>query len=99
MKKIMIWGANSYIGNSLKKSIAENYANRFEVDEVDSKDENWRYKDYSSYDVVVLLAAIVHQKETKGNADLYYRINRDLASEMAIKSKKMELNKLYSLAQ
>src|SRR5699024_2819593 len=47
----------------------------------------WKEKDFSMYDVVVHVAGIAHRKETKENAQLYYEINRDLAYDVAQKSK------------
>jgi UDP-glucose 4-epimerase len=51
------------------------------------RDGIWREKDFSSYDVVLHVAGIAHQKETKKNENLYYKVNRDLAFEVAQKAK------------
>ena len=40
MKKILITGANSYIGTSFEKYIKENYTNEYAVDTVDMIDGN-----------------------------------------------------------
>ncbi len=86
MKKILITGANSYIGVSF-----ENYMKawpaEYEVDTVDMLDGSWREKDFSSYDAIFHVAGIAHIKETKENACLYYEVNRDLAVETAQKAK------------
>ena len=87
MKKILITGANSYIGTSFERYMQQ-YANDYQVDTIDMIDGSWREKDFSGYDVVYHVAGIAHQKETKKNADLYYKINRDLAIEVARKAKK-----------
>lgn len=86
MKKILITGANSYIGTSFEKYIKENYPNDYVVDTVDMIDGTWRDKDFSGYDSVFHVAGIAHQKETNENAHLYYKINRDLAIETATKA-------------
>lgn len=88
MKKILITGANSYIGTSFEKYINENYPEEYIVDTVDMIDGTWREKDFSEYDTVFHVAGIAHQKETKENAPLYYKVNRDLAIETAKKAKK-----------
>ncbi len=44
-------------------------------------------KDFLEYDVVYHVAGIAHRKETKENRELYYAVNRDLAYEVAKKSK------------
>ena len=87
MKKILITGANSYIGTSFEKYINDNYLNDFTIDTIDMIDGTWRDKDFSCYDSVFHVAGIAHQKETKNNAELYYKVNRDLAIETAQKAK------------
>lgn len=87
MKKILITGANSYIGASFEKYIKENYPNDYVIDTVDMIDGTWREKSFSGYDSVFHVAGIAHQKETKKNAQLYYEVNRDLAIETAKKAK------------
>ena len=87
MKKILITGANSYIGTSFEKFINENFNEDYQVDTIDMIDGSWRKKSFAGYDVVYHVAGIAHQKETKENAHLYYEINRDLAVEVAKKTK------------
>lgn len=87
MKRILITGANSYIGMSFEKYIKDNFPNDFEIDTVDMIDGSWREKSFAGYDVVFHVAGIAHQKETKTNAHCYYEINRDLAIETAKKAK------------
>ena len=80
MKRILITGKNSYIGTSLEKWLGK-YSDRYSVDTIDMKDVSWKEKDFSQYDVVFHVAGIAHIKETKGNRDIYYKVNRDLAYE------------------
>ena len=88
MKKILITGANSYIGTSFEKYIKEKYPNDYVVDTVDMIDGSWREKSFADYDSVFHVAGIAHQKETKENAPLYYKVNRDLAVATAEKAKR-----------
>jgi nucleoside-diphosphate-sugar epimerase len=89
MKRILITGANSYIGISVEKWLGQ-CPNRYRVDTVDMKGDTWREKDFSVYDVVFHVAGIAHadggkvSEETKA---LYYKVNRDLTIETAKKSK------------
>jgi nucleoside-diphosphate-sugar epimerase len=89
MKKILITGANSYIGTSLEKRLGQ-YPDKYKVDIVDMKGDSWREKDFSVYDVVFHVAGIAHadvgkvSEETKA---IYYKVNRDLTIETAEKSK------------
>lgn len=86
MKKILITGANSYIGLSFEKYVKQ-WPNEYKVDTVDMIDGSWKNKDFSKYDVVFHVAGIAHIKETKENASLYYKVNRDLVYEVAKKAK------------
>ena len=86
MKRILITGANSYIGTSFEKYVSQ-WPERYETDTVDMIDGSWREKSFAGYDAVFHVAGIAHRKETKENAHLYYEVNRDLAIETAQKAK------------
>lgn len=86
MKKILITGANSYIGTSFEKYMSQ-WPEQYQVDTVDMIDGSWREKSFSGYDTVFHVAGIAHIRETEENAHLYYEINRDLAVETAQKAK------------
>ncbi len=87
MKNILITGANSYIGTSFENYL-KNFGDAYSVSTIDMIDGSWRAADFSKYDAVFHVAAIVHKKETKENQPLYYSINRDLVVEVAEKAKK-----------
>ena len=86
MKRILITGANSYIGMSFEKYMQQ-WPDDYHVDTVDMIDGTWRNKSFAGYDAVFHVAGIAHQKETEENAPLYYKVNRDLAVETAQKAK------------
>lgn len=86
MRKILITGANSYIGTSFEKWVA-NSSDKYYVDTIDMMGDLWKDKDFSEFDVVFHVAGIAHIKETEKNQDLYYNVNRDLAFETAKKAK------------
>ncbi|QWC22571.1 NAD-dependent epimerase/dehydratase family protein [Bacillus haikouensis] len=86
MKKILITGKKSYVGTSVKKWL-EDYSGEYLIDSISLRNESWKEIDYSNYDVVFHVAGIAHIKETEKNADLYYRVNRDLAYKTAEKAK------------
>lgn len=98
MKKILITGANSYIGTSFEKYINDNYSDDYQVDTIDMIDGSWRQKSFAGYDVVYHVAGIAHQKETKEKAHLYYEINRDLAIDVAKKAKEDGVNQFIFLS-
>lgn len=88
MKKILITGANSYIGTSF-----ENYIKQFGgymVDSIDMIDGTWREYDFSDYDTVFHVAGIAHSDTGKASDEIkakYYAVNTDLTIETAKKAK------------
>lgn len=89
MKKILITGANSYIGMSFEKYLAQ-WPEQYQVDTVDMIDGTWREKDFSGYDCVYHVAGIAHSDNGKispEKAKLYYTVNTDLTVETAHKAK------------
>lgn len=87
MKKILVTGAGSYIGESFGSYVLASFPGQYTVDYVDMTDPSWSEKDFSRYDSVVHVAGIAHRKETSENAQLYYDVNRDLAVRTAEKAK------------
>lgn len=91
MKKVLITGANSYIGMNFEKYAADHYSTEFDIDTLDMLDESWKKKDFSLYDVVFHVAGIAHadvgnvSDETKAK---YYAVNTNLAIETCKKSKR-----------
>ena len=89
MKKILITGANSYIGVSFKNYMKQ-WADEYSVDTVDMIDGTWREKDFGGYDAVFHVAGIAHSDNGKISAEkekLYYAVNTDLTVETAKKAK------------
>lgn len=98
-KKILVTGENSYIAKSFqqymeKRGMAEQaggFAFRCgqngRVTLLSVRDDAWRQEDFSQYDAVIHCAGIVHRKGNEVSADEYYRVNRDLSIELAVKAK------------
>ncbi|APC41949.1 NAD-dependent epimerase/dehydratase family protein [Clostridium estertheticum] len=86
MKKILITGANSYIGTSLEKWLGK-YLDKYSIDTLDMKDNEWKNRDFSKYGVVFHVAGIAHVSTDPKMETLYYKINRDLTIETAKKAK------------
>ncbi|WP_121639071.1 NAD-dependent epimerase/dehydratase family protein [Virgibacillus sp. Bac330] len=86
MKKILITGKNSYVGNSFAEW-AQQYPDQYEIDKISLRNDLWKEVDFSKYDVVLHVAGIAHRKETKENANLYYDVNTNLTYKLAEKAK------------
>ena len=86
MKKILITGSGSYIGGRFEEYIAQ-FGGEYAVDTLDMQREDWSKQSFAGYDTVYHVAGIAHRKETSENAELYYKVNRDLALEVARKAK------------
>ena len=82
--RILITGANSYIGTSFEKYMQQ--YDDYQVDTLDMMNPEWRNYNLSTYDVIFHVAGIAHadvghvSEETK---QLYYKVNTDLTVETA----------------
>ena len=89
MKRILITGANSYVGVSVGKYL-KRWPDSYQVDAISLTDGSWRERSFRGYDVVFHVAGIVHQPKSKDDpsqAELYDRVNHRLAVEAAEKAK------------
>lgn len=82
MKKVLITGAGSYVGESVKKYILTKDPS-YQIDTVDTMADNWKQADYSLYDVVFHVAGIAHVNADPKMEPFYYKVNRDLTIEIA----------------
>lgn len=86
MKRVLITGAGSYIGTKVQEWLNKAFDGAeklFQVDAVDTINDNWKKADFSQYDVVYNVAGIAHVKAAKGDEPLYYAVNRDMVIEIA----------------
>lgn len=92
MKKILITGKGSYVGQAVERWLNDHNGKNggevlYSVTTLDMLDEKWRDFDFNGFDVVFHVAGIAHDTGNKKNAELYYKVNRDLAIEVAEKAK------------
>ena len=83
MKRILITGAGSYVGESVRKYMLATAPGEFEIDAVGTMNDEWRKADFKRYDVVYHVAGIAHVNADPKMEPLYYKVNRDLTIEVA----------------
>lgn len=86
--KICIIGKNSYIGNHIDDWLTKKGHQVFQLDVLK---EDWKGYDFSTFDVVIQVAGIVHRPDCK-DAALYKQVNTDMPIEIA-KSFKSDISK------
>lgn len=89
MKKCLITGTNSYIGNSLSE-----YLQAFEecaTENLSLRGKDWQQMSFSSYDTIFHMVGKAHAdigKVSKEEQREYYTVNCDLALQVARKARK-----------
>ena len=89
MKKILILGANSYIGTSFENYIKENYPEGYEIRRTSLRGTAWQQEDWSGYDSILNVTGKAHADIatlTEEQKQEYYTVNCDLAVEAAKKA-------------
>jgi nucleoside-diphosphate-sugar epimerase len=92
MTKILITGANSFIGRNYRI-----FSHFKEIDEISLIDISPQDINFSKYDVVLHLAAIVHVSKKISEKE-YLRINRDLCLDVAEAAKKKGIKQFVFLS-
>lgn len=83
MKKVLITGAGSYVGESVRTYILKTAPKEFQIDSIDTMNGNWKKADYAQYDVVYHVAGLAHVNVDPKMEPLYYKVNRDLTLQVA----------------
>lgn len=84
--RVLITGKDSYIGVSFEKWV-KNINPEWDIDTICLKDSTWKTISFSDYDTILHVAGIAHVSADPKLEELYYRVNRDLAVEVAQKAK------------
>jgi len=92
MKKVLITGANSYVGTNVERwLLKENeIEKKYCVDTLDMLNAEWKKKDFSEYDVIFHVAGIAHAdvgSVSQERQQLYYDVNTKLTIDVANKAK------------
>lgn len=82
MKKILIIGKDSYIGESFYKWM-QGFPEKYIVDIVLPLNYEWKKCDFSQYQIVVNFAGVAHINNiTADMEEMFYSVNRDLVIEI-----------------
>lgn len=82
MKRVLITGAGSYVGTHVMQRLQEE-PDKFEVQELSVKGNNWKNFDFPNFDAVYHVAGIAHVSTDPSMESLYMQVNRDLTIEVA----------------
>lgn len=97
MKRVLITGKNSYIGQNVENWLNQ-YPEQYYVETVGTRNDEWKHKDFSGFDVVFHVAGIAHVKETNKNRDLYIEINGVLPAKVAEKAKQASISQFIFMS-
>lgn len=97
MKKILITGQNSYIGNKFEEWVSQ-WPDEYQITKKSVRNDDWKNQNWSTYDVVLNVAGIAHNSSDSSLEDLYYQVNRDLTVELAGKAKIDEVKQFIHLS-
>lgn len=89
MKRILVTGIHSYIGNAFKEYMKQ-YADIYQIHTISLRNNEWKLKNFSSYDCIFHVAGLVHAdigQISKKEKDQYYEINTHLTIALAQKAK------------
>ncbi len=91
MKKILITGANSYIGMNFAKYAEAFYSTELTTEAISLRENSWKDKNFGEYDVVLHVAGIAHVDLGDHDEEIrkkYISVNTDLAVETCKKAKR-----------
>lgn len=97
MKNVLIAGANSYIGESVKTYLMQ-YQDEYAVSEIDAKGLIPIADMFKGIDIVFCVVGIAHIKETSKNRHVYFEINRDLVVSIARAAKEAGVKQFVLLS-
>ena len=87
---VLITGEGGYIGTKLSEHLEKN--GNFNVDIISLMGNEWKKHDFSKYDSIVHLAAIVHRPKTE--KEVYEKVNYELTVELAKTAKEAKVKQL-----
>lgn len=105
MKRILITGMNSYIGNAVERYLMEYNARQgrehYRVDKLSLRGEDWERYAMGSYDAIIHVAGLAHAdvgRVSEEEKELYYKINTELTCQVAQKAKEEGVSQFIYLS-
>ena len=95
--RVLITGKDSYIGVSFENWV-KNTNPEWDIDTICLKDSTWKTASFSEYDTILHVAGIAHVSANPKLEELYYRVNRDLAIEVAQKAKEDQVKQFIFMS-
>lgn len=97
VKKILITGKNSYIGNQLSDWL-EKVPEEYIIVKESMRNDNWKNIDFTLFDVIVHVAGIAHQDTSADQEERYYKVNTELTINIASKAKEQGVKQFIFLS-
>lgn len=97
MKKILITGQNSYIGNKFEEWVIQ-WPDEYHITKISVRNDDWKNQNWGIYDVVLNVVGIAHNSSDKSLEELYYQANKDLTIDLASKAKSDEVKQFIHLS-
>lgn len=105
MKKVLVTGLNSYIGNSFEQWIKEqnekNPDEEIQVTKCTLRGADWMKENWSGYDAILHVAGLAHvdvSSVSEESKQKYCKVNRDLAIDTAKKAKEDGVKQFINLS-
>ena len=89
MKRVLITGANSYVGTHVRQHLEE-FPDQYSVDSISVRDDKWRETDFFIYDSIYHCAGLAHSDVGNVSDEVkakYYTVNTELTIDLAKKAK------------
>lgn len=84
MKNILITGENGFIGNQFQLFLSRD---KYKVERISLRNNDWMFRSFKKYDVIIHLAALVHNNQPNAKIVDYMNTNYHLTREIAKKAK------------
>lgn len=97
MKRVLVTGTNSYIGNKFKEYVSKHQI-KIDLDYISVRDDSWKNIKFNKYDSILHLAGIAHVSRDPKLKEKYYKVNRDLTIQLAEKAKKEKVKQFIFMS-